>query len=415
MFENVCTLPLSSQLFAQDVHPTESILAVGLAGGHVESFRLPAVKTFESSDEDEMNMSIVSTGTSTIDTEWRTRRHRGSCRTLTYSVDGEALFSSGTDGLVKAASSNTGRVFSKIAIPPSNTNLIDASSLLHALSPQIIILATDSAALYIYDLRQSNHIGSKPAQKYQPHDDYVTSITSLPPHASSSSGFSKQWISTGGTTLAVTDLRKGVISRSENQEEELLTSIYVGGLPVKPGRSTGEKVILGDSSGFLTLWEKGFWEDQQERINIASRKADTCALESLALIPEDISDGGKNIVVGTENGDISVVTLGSNKITSTLNHDEIESVVALNFDIENRLISGGGTYVKVWQKRFFSSDSTDDKEDEEDEEDSSSDNSDDNTGESDEKASDSYPKKVKLKTANGKMNAHGIMSFQGLD
>lgn len=91
MFENVCTLPLSSQLFAQDVHPTEPILAVGLAGGHVESFRLPAVQTCESSDEDEMNMSIVSTGTSTIDTEWRTRRHRGSCRTLTYSVDGEGL------------------------------------------------------------------------------------------------------------------------------------------------------------------------------------------------------------------------------------------------------------------------------------------------------------------------------------
>ncbi|RKF58614.1 WD repeat-containing protein jip5 [Erysiphe neolycopersici] len=412
MFENVCSLPLSSQLFAQDVHPTEPILAVGLAGGHVESFRLPAVKTYESSDEDEMNLSIVSTGTSTIDTEWRTRRHRGSCRTLTYSVDGEALFSSGTDGLVKAASTNTGRVFSKIAIPPSKTNLSDAPSLLHALSPQIVILATDSAALYIYDLRQSNHIESKPAQKYQPHDDYITSITSLPPHASSSSGFSKQWISTGGTTLAFTDLRKGVICKSENQEEELLTSIYVGGLPVKPGRSTGEKIILGDSSGFLTLWKKGFWEDQQERINVASRKADTCALESLALIPDDISDGAKNIVVGTENGDISIVTLGPNKIISTLNHDEIEGVVALDFDVEHRLISGGGTYIKVWQKRFSSSDSTDGEEDEDG---SSSDNSDENTDESDEKASDSFHKKEKLKTSNGNMNAHGIMRFQGLD
>lgn len=325
----------------------------------------------------------------------------------------EALFSSGTDGLVKAASSSTGRVFSKIAIPPSKANLSDAPSLLHALSPQIIILATDSAALYTYDLRQSNHIESKPAQKYQPHDDYVTSITSLPPHASSSSDFSKQWISTGGTTLAVTDLRKGVICKSENQEEELLTSIFVGGLPIKPGRTSGEKIILGDSSGFLTLWEKGFWEDQQERINVASRKADTCALESLALIPDNISDGGKNIVVGIENGDISIITLGSNKITSTLNHDEIEGVVALDFDVENRLISGGGTYVKVWQKKFSSSDSTTD--DEEDEEESSSDNNDQSAGENDEKASGSLHKKEKLKTANGNINAHGIMRFQGLD
>ncbi|KAI6250368.1 WD repeat-containing protein jip5 [Erysiphe necator] len=408
MFENVCTLPLSSQLFAQAVHPTEPILAVGLAGGHVESFRLPVVKSCESSDEDDMNMSIASTGTSTIDTEWRTRRHRGSCRTLIYSVDGEALFSSGTDGLVKVASSHTGRVFAKIAIPQPKTDLSDAPSLLHALSPEVIILATDSAALYVYDLRQSNHIESKPAQKYQPHNDYVTSITSLPPSASSTSGYSKQWISTGGTTLAVTDLRKGVISQSENQEEELLTSIYVGGLPMKPGKSNGEKIIIGESSGFLTIWEKGFWDDQQERINITSRKNDICALESLALVPDEISDGGKNIVVGVESGDVHIVRLGPNKITSTLNHDEIEGVVALDFDIENRLISGGGTYVKVWQEGL-TLDSTDSEEEEE------SSNSDSSDGNGVEKASPLMQKRQKLKTINGNMNAHGIMGFHSLD
>jgi hypothetical protein len=92
MFENLCTLPLSSELFAQAIHPSESIISVGLSSGHVQSFRLPAVAGGSSEDEDDGNTSVLSTGTSTIETEWRTRRHQGSCRSLAYSGDGESLY-----------------------------------------------------------------------------------------------------------------------------------------------------------------------------------------------------------------------------------------------------------------------------------------------------------------------------------
>jgi len=87
MFETICALPLSSELFTQAIHPNEPIIAVGLSGGHVQSFRLPAAAL--NSDDEDGNASVLSTGTGTIETEWRTRRHKGSCRCLGFSLDGE--------------------------------------------------------------------------------------------------------------------------------------------------------------------------------------------------------------------------------------------------------------------------------------------------------------------------------------
>jgi WD40 repeat protein len=114
MFENVCAIPLDYDLFAQAIHPEEPIVAVGLASGHVQTYRLPAGAS-DDSDNDETLAS--ESGFGHIDTLWKTRRHKGSCRTLGFSIDGSQLYSAGTDGIVKAADSATGKVTSKIAVP----------------------------------------------------------------------------------------------------------------------------------------------------------------------------------------------------------------------------------------------------------------------------------------------------------
>ena len=108
MLDTICTLPLTSDLFAQSIHPTSPLLALGLATGHVQIHRLPPSST---------NGTTSCNGYGTIETAWRTRRHKGSCRALAFSLDGAHLFSAGTDGLVKAAATETGRVVSKIAVP----------------------------------------------------------------------------------------------------------------------------------------------------------------------------------------------------------------------------------------------------------------------------------------------------------
>jgi WD repeat-containing protein 55 len=118
MFESICTLPLTSELFTQGLHPTEPVLAVGLSAGTVQCFRLPPIAQNKNGLVDSSSStSSAADGCGQIETQWRTRRHKGSCRTLGFSLDGDTLYSAGTDGLLKAASAESGRVSSKILVP----------------------------------------------------------------------------------------------------------------------------------------------------------------------------------------------------------------------------------------------------------------------------------------------------------
>ncbi|KAJ5579669.1 uncharacterized protein N7459_005654 [Penicillium hispanicum] len=348
MFDTVCTLPLSSDLFAQAIHPREPVVSVGLAAGHVQTFRLPPEEV--NSEDDAASHSAARNGKGHIDTMWRTRRHKGSCRCLGFGVDGETLYSAGTDGLVKVAKSETGQVENKIAIPLEKNGSIDAPTVIHALSPQTLLLATDSSALHLYDLRiPYSRVSARPEQSHHPHDDFVSSLTPLPASDTSTSGFSKQWVTTGGTTLAVTDLRRGVLVRSEDQEEELISSAYVGGLP-SSGTSRGEKVVVGGSSGILTLWEKGAWDDQDERIYVQRGGSEGGeSVETLTAVPDSLGRG-KLLAAGLGNGLVKFVRIGPNKVVSEVVHDETEGVVGVGFDVEGRMVSGGGQVVKVWHE-----------------------------------------------------------------
>lgn len=153
--------------------------------------------------------------------------------------------------------------------------------------------------------------------------------------------------------MAVTDLRKGVISRSEDQEDELTSSVFVSGL--KSGAtSQGEKVLVGGAGGVLTLWEKSVWDDQDERI-VVDRIGE--AVESLAKVPEGV--GGlahqgqqKLVAAGLGDGRVRFVRVGPNRVVPGMDvkHDEMEGVVALGFDVAGRMVSGGGQIVKVWRE-----------------------------------------------------------------
>lgn len=438
MFDTVCTLPLSSDLFDQAIHPSEPVVSVGLAAGHVQTFRLPSEDS-DGDDDDAGSHSSARNGKGHIDTMWRTRRHKGSCRCLGFGHDGEMLYSAGTDGLVKAAKSETGQVENKIAIPFEKdgyvtscgaihayflwlvliqlavSRSVDAPTVIHALSPQTLLLATDSSALHLYDLRiPYSRVSARPEQSHHPHDDYISSLTPLPPSDTSTSGFSKQWVTTGGTTLAVTDLRRGVLVRSEDQEEELISSAYMGGLP-SSGTSRGEKVIVGGSSGVLTLWEKGAWDDQDERIYVARDAEGGESIETMTVVPDELGYG-KLLATGLGNGLVKFVRIGPNKVASEVVHDETEGVVGLGFDVEGRMVSGGGQVVKVWHEAVGNEGSGDGfsggKHMMGDSDDSDDDSDDSERGQKQEAHASKKQKKTKGKDRRGGQH---VMAFHDLD
>jgi hypothetical protein len=246
----------------------------------------------------------------------------------------------------------------------------------------------------------------------------------------STSGFPKQFISTGGTTLAVTDFRRGVMVRSDDQEDELLSSCYITGMGPKGHRENGV-IACGSSSGVLTLWDKGAWDDQQERIIVDGDRRGGESIDATVLIPQEMGLG-KKVICGLGDGNLRVVDVVRREVdfAANLRHDHMESVVSLGFDSTNRLISAGGKTVKLWEELSAlqgdgsDDDDGDDDDDDDDEEedgngkrpaesDSDEDSEVDHIAEMKQRAK--RRKETQKKSKLGQWGHHGVIGLEGLD
>lgn len=200
----------------------------------------------------------------------------------------------------------------------------------------------------------------------------------------------------------------------------MTSSLFVSGLKAG-GTSKGEKLLVGGAGGVVTLWERGVWDDQDERI-VIDRLGQ--AVESMVSVPEGMGGMGfqgqqKIVAVGLEDGRIRFVKLGANKVMHQLDlkHDDVEGVIALDFDIAGRMVSGGGQVVKVWHeatgppggarngvgKRMLSK--SDDSEDEGAGDDSSE----------EEKAEKTKRRKRKRGKGKDRSGGQQVMAFKGMD
>ena len=136
----------------------------------------------------------------------------------------------------------------------------------------------------------------------------------------------------------MTDLRRGVLVKSEDQGEELLSSAAING-----------KVVVGGEKGVLRLWEIGVWDDNEETVRIGR----DASADVLAAVPEGVG-AEPMAALGMDDGFVRFVGMGGKraKVVGESRHDEVEGVVGLGWMSDGRMISGGGSVVKVWEERI---------------------------------------------------------------
>ncbi|KAF8533546.1 WD40-repeat-containing domain protein [Trichophaea hybrida] len=371
------SIALSSDIFSLAVHPTRPIFVAGLSSGHVYTYTWPSTPD----DDDE-----APTTEQDFTVAWKTHRHKGSCRSAVYSDDGETLYTAGADTLLKAAASATGHVVSKSLLP----SITDPATVLLPLSPQHLLLGTDAGHIHLYDLRTPSHLSyASPAASWTSvHEDYISSLLPLPATTASTTGFSRTFIATGDTTLTHLDVRKPgkVLSRSEPQEDEILWFEVEG-------------------AGWGTFFAAGSGDGKIRIVKMGGNKT-VATLAHAYSADEARRMAGGRVKVGDYTEGLE------------------EGVSALAIDCDGRIVSGGGTVVRIWTLR----EKQDEKEAEEQGKKRNEVDSDDDKPEgggsevegesSDDEKERKKRKKKRRKGGKGKAKSAGVKninSFTGLD
>jgi len=170
----------------------------------------------------------------------------------------------------------------------------------------------------------------------------------------------------------------------------------------------------------LTLWEKGQWDDQDERVVVSRSEAGGESLDVLSLLPDGVGPRGKTVAVGMGDGMIRFVNIGQNKVVGQARHDEVEGVVELGFDVGGRMISGGGNVVKVWHDKVDEDnggyvDGAGGKRGAESDSDVDDEKDDDQSDESDEEEGGRKRRKKRKRGKGKQLTGKGDFSFSGLD
>ena len=142
------------------------------------------------------------------------------------------------------------------------------------------------------------------------------------------------------------DIRQGVLVKSEDQGEELLSSCIVD-----------RRLVVGSEKGLLRVWQVGSWDDNEQTVAVAGKGT---SADVLATVGQ-----ASTVAVGSDDGVVRFVDMTRKRPKvlqdAEVRHAEVEGVLGLGFEVGGRMISGGGHVVKVWED----SDKVDDGEDEE--------------------------------------------------
>lgn len=96
---NSHSITLPSDLFSLALHPSKPLLAAGLSSGHLHTYTWPHSGDSNDNDDDDDDHDddnaqgdAKSEENGGFKISWKTRRHKGSCRCIAFSGDGDGGF-----------------------------------------------------------------------------------------------------------------------------------------------------------------------------------------------------------------------------------------------------------------------------------------------------------------------------------
>mmetsp|Transcript_8320 Transcript_8320/g.10372 ORF Transcript_8320/g.10372 Transcript_8320/m.10372 type:complete len:569 (+) Transcript_8320:35-1741(+) len=398
-------------LFTVAAHPTKPILLSGLATGHIycssydadkleesqsmkrEKLSLLEKEAFKTGKIANINKSVsqlkqkwwtvIEDNTEIPDglhivNNWKTKRHKGSCRSAIFdpleNSLGENIYSVGTDHIIKKANTETGKVLSKATISDHYSENKDAiTKLAHSTSHPFLLSGTENGDVLVYDSNNmtSNQLKFKVSKA---HDDSINHILPMP------SVSAYHYLTLGSTTLSHIDIRKGIITQSDDQEDELLSMCFASD---HVNDNKNDTVLVSHGEGIVTIWKnsKNRLMDQLSRIKVNK----DASID--AIIPTMNCDDGEmvdSVWCGDSEGLLHRINYKKGKVVETRVHSSAggkygaaDEVGILDIDYDYRLISAGMDSLKIWsnQEEVLNSD-TDDSDSDIDSDDSDSDEND---------------------------------------
>lgn len=363
----------SDPLFSVAAHPTKPILLSGLATGHLFCHTYDAEKLEDEAAKAREKLELIEKNkekklvsqlqkkwwsvirdhkdvpeNSGVVTNWKTKRHKGSCRSVIFDIlensIGEQLYSVGTDHIIKKAATETGRVTSKSEIT-AHYDGTDAITNL-ALSPThpLLLAGTESGHVLVFD---SNDLSSNKLKFKLPlvHEDSINKILPMPAVSA------YHFLTLGSTTMAHVDIRKGIITQSDDQADELLSMCFATD---SVNDNNNDTVLVSHGEGIVTLWRNSTnrFMDQLSRVKVNKSASIDAIIPTMNAGDDDMRD---SVWCGDSEGLLHRVNYKKGKVvetrvhsSSTGKHGGIDEVGGLDIDYDYRLISSGMEGLKIW-------------------------------------------------------------------
>ncbi|CAN3353859.1 hypothetical protein DICA3_A10242 [Diutina catenulata] len=369
-------------LFCSAAHPTKPIIATGLATGHIYVFKYDA-DALESRAESKLgdlkgpHRSVSQTSVKwweTFDTPapnnddvislWKTKRHQGACRHIVFDPldQGASLYSVGSDHIIKKANSETGQVIGKIDVSkfygkpatnphkpkdendtgpqePPKTDAI--TKLLCSPSLPLVLAGTESGGLLVFDsgLKQLRY------KLDFVHEDAINAILPMPAVSN------YHFLTIGSTTLVHVDLRKGAVTTSDDQGDELMAIAYPSNFVNDHKNDT---VLVAHGEGLVSVWKnsKNSFADQLTRIKVNKGVSIDSMISTM-----NGDDQGENPPVdclwaGDSEGLVHRINYKRGRIIETRVHSFEDEVGVLDIDYDYRLVSSGMDTLKIWSTKL---------------------------------------------------------------